>query len=78
MNSDIEEEFEYLLMDHEEGTLSPEGMERLQTLMKQHPSLREIYVKQQMLHAVCSEVELETISLKDLEKKRKSSHSPSG
>jgi len=70
MNPDIEEEFEFLLMDQEEGTISQEGMERLKVLMKQHPSLRETYVKQQMLHAVSSKIQLETLSLKKLEQRK--------
>lgn len=50
-SSDIHE-FEYLLFDWEDGKLDAAGVDRLRSLLRTSPQVRDLYVERQMLGAI--------------------------
>ncbi|MCM8537701.1 MAG: FecR family protein [Lentisphaeraceae bacterium] len=70
MMDNLLKEFDLLLMDYEDGTISEADLNKLRALMKEHEELREVYVRHQMIEATMNNSKLEDISIADLTKEQ--------
>lgn len=68
---DLIKEFDLLLMDYEDGTISDKDLEKLRSMLKEHEELRKIYIRHQMIEATINNSDLKQISIADLKHDRK-------
>ena len=66
--NELEKEFELLLIDYEDGSISDEDFNKMQQLMKEHEELRVMYVRYQMIEATVNKSKLQEINIADFER----------